>query len=494
MEKRRVCVIGAGVSGLVTAKAFLANGHSVTVLEQVATVGGVWAPSRRYPGIQLQVPCECYAFSDYPMPSHYPQYPDGQQIYEYLEAYSKHFGVFEHIRFGTEVVRICRPTDGGSGWQIHIRRDGEMIPPERAFDFVVVCNGIFSIPEIPELPGRDEFEGNGGVVLHSSQLGDTTQLDGRSVVVVGFGKSAVDIAQSSLSSARSCTLLCRRILWKLPRRVWGRINIKYLILTRFADVWFPHPDMGGWKRFLHTRLKLVVDVYWWLAERIVARQLGLNGPRLSPAGRLREEPVGLGLAPPDDFQALRQGRIKLHRGTLKRLTARGVELDDGGTIEAQTVVLGTGYRQLFRFLDDHERALLIDKSGATHLYRLLINPDIPHMAFNGYNGVFACQLAAEIGATWIVQFVAGRITMPDHASMRMSIAREIDARRRLLSTEISAGSTATPFSFTYFDQLLADLGHGPADRQKGLLRRTFTPIDPSDYRDLLSPSACREAV
>src|SRR4051812_2500464 len=81
--KMRVGIIGAGVSGLVTARVFLSQGHAVTVFEQRDTLGGVWAPARRYPGVRLQTTRHSYCFSDFAMPSHYPEFPTGQQVHEY---------------------------------------------------------------------------------------------------------------------------------------------------------------------------------------------------------------------------------------------------------------------------------------------------------------------------------------------------------------------------------------------------------------------------
>ena len=41
-REKSVCVIGAGLSGLVTAKALLDEGLSVTVFEQYPEAGGTW--------------------------------------------------------------------------------------------------------------------------------------------------------------------------------------------------------------------------------------------------------------------------------------------------------------------------------------------------------------------------------------------------------------------------------------------------------------------
>jgi dimethylaniline monooxygenase (N-oxide forming) len=487
MDEKRVCIIGAGVSGLATAKVFLSRGHAVTVFERRAALGGVWAPQSRYPGVRLQTKRQCYSFSDFPMPSHYPEFPSGQQVYEYLVSYAKNFGVDRTIRFSTEVQSIRPRPDGAPGWRVHVRDFETHSEIAQDFDFVVVCNGVFSEPCIPEFAGRDEFEANGGQVLHSSALRDLDQIEGRSVLVVGFGKSALDIAEACLERARSCAIVARRIPWKVPHRIWGRVNIKHFILSRFTEIWYPHPDMRGARRFLHTRLSPLVNVYARLAEHIIGKQLGMLTPELRPEVPLLRTGGCVTLAV-DNLRAVRNGSIVLHRGALARFTRSGIELDSGTRIAAQTVVLATGFRQRRPFLSEREEAALIDEDGAILIYRSLVNPDIPAMGFNGYNGVGACQLAAEVGAVWLVRFMEGSLRLPDRAAMMATIREEIDLRKRLLSTRVEAGFYVTPFTFGYLDQLLRDLGLPPADQHRRLFDWLFTPLDPRDYKDLLARS------
>ena len=492
MERKHVGIVGAGVSGLATAKVFLSRGHTVTLFEQVGELGGVWAPSRHYPGVRLQSTRDTYSFSDFPMPDHYPEFPTGQQVYEYLAAYAQHFGVLERIRFRTEVAGIVPRPDRKPGWRIHVRNLAEGSESSFDFDFVVVCNGIFSVPQIPEISGRAEFEAAGGMVLHSSQLRDTRQLAGRDVVVVGFGKSALDIAEAALADARSSTLVFRRSVWKVPHRIWGRIHINHFILSRFTEIWYPHPEMGRLKRFLHTSLHPLVDLFWWFSERIIGGQLGLLDPPLRPDIPLRRAAVCVTLAL-DDLKAVREGRIGLQRGSITRFTASGLQLDDGNKLDAQAVILATGFRQECPFLGKNETARLFDADGTILLYRFLINPDIPSMGFNGYNGFGTCQLAAEVGANWLAQFVEGRVALPSREAMLANIRAESELRTRLLSTRLSPGYYATPLTLGYLDQLLRDLGLPPADRHRGLFGWLFDPIAPSDYRHLL-PEPVRPAA
>jgi cation diffusion facilitator CzcD-associated flavoprotein CzcO len=66
------CVVGAGVSGLQTARALTYRGISCTVLEEGSSVGGAWASSN--PALKLQsrfpVPLTCLHMQPGPLRLH----------------------------------------------------------------------------------------------------------------------------------------------------------------------------------------------------------------------------------------------------------------------------------------------------------------------------------------------------------------------------------------------------------------------------------------
>jgi GntR family transcriptional regulator/MocR family aminotransferase len=104
----RVCVIGAGIAGLVTAKVLRDDGFEVTVFERSPAIGGVWASSRTYPGLRANNPRETYAFADFPYPATADDFPTAEQVRAYLDAYVEHFGLRPLLRLGTEVRTVSR--------------------------------------------------------------------------------------------------------------------------------------------------------------------------------------------------------------------------------------------------------------------------------------------------------------------------------------------------------------------------------------------------
>ena len=124
--KKQVVIIGAGISGLVTAKALKEYGYDVIVLEKENGIGGVWALSRHYPGLTTQNTKDTYHFSDLPMPIHYPEFPTGKQMLEYLSDYAETFDLWPHIMLNKKVTGVKYDAPNNKKlWEIAVDDGGE---------------------------------------------------------------------------------------------------------------------------------------------------------------------------------------------------------------------------------------------------------------------------------------------------------------------------------------------------------------------------------
>src|SRR6266581_6935729 len=103
VRQKTVCIIGAGVAGLVAAKTFAARGHRVIILERSGDLGGVWEPARSYPDVQTQSPKDLYRYTDKAMPASYPEWPRGPQVHAYLCDYAQNHGLDRLMRLETSV-------------------------------------------------------------------------------------------------------------------------------------------------------------------------------------------------------------------------------------------------------------------------------------------------------------------------------------------------------------------------------------------------------
>src|SRR6478752_7971593 len=138
---KSVAIIGAGFSGLVTSKVFKQYGFLVTIFEKESQVGGVWASSRRYPGLTTQNPKDTYHLSDLKMPTSYPEWPMGHQVQQYLNHYAEYCNLKDHIQLDTEVTRTQLLT--GSKWLVETRFMKSQKLQVTVFDILIICNGTF---------------------------------------------------------------------------------------------------------------------------------------------------------------------------------------------------------------------------------------------------------------------------------------------------------------------------------------------------------------
>jgi hypothetical protein len=138
-KMKQVAVVGAGISGLVTANAMQQQGYKVTVFEKASTIGESWERGTYYTGEVAQSVRKDYTFYGSDIPPLSGEWPDGEEMQEYLEAYALKTGVHQLISFQTNVQNVY---SNASGWKISARKDKENQYRELQFDAVVICTGM----------------------------------------------------------------------------------------------------------------------------------------------------------------------------------------------------------------------------------------------------------------------------------------------------------------------------------------------------------------
>jgi hypothetical protein len=336
-----VCVIGAGGSGLTAVKNLREHGFAVDCYERETSVGGAWNwrhdRSPVYAGTHLISSRPLTEFPDFPMPDDWPDYPHHSLLLSYLERYAEHFGLGEHIWFGTEVVAVVPVGDGR--WDVTTRSTGGGVERTRRYAAVVVANGHNWAPRQLEVEG--EFR---GPVMHASAYQDAAQLRGRKVLVVGGGNTGCDIAVEAAQQATAVWHSTRRGYWYAPKYVFGR----------------PADQVNA----LMQRLRLPLRVRQWLYQRTVrltvgdVTRYGLPAPDHRP---FESHPI----VNSQLVYYLSHGRITPVADVV-RFGGAAVELSDGRRIEPDLVIAATGYRPRFEFLAPE--LLDIDEDGRPDLH------------------------------------------------------------------------------------------------------------------------------
>ncbi|MHC4879747.1 MAG: flavin-containing monooxygenase [Planctomycetota bacterium] len=347
----RYCVIGAGPAGLVAGKVFRERGVPYDCFEREDDVGGNWYFGRRsssvYETTHLISSKAFTAFAGFPMPEDYPPYPGHRLVLKYIRAYADHFSLRSSIQFSTGVSSV-KP-DGAGGWLVALD-DGS---PARRYAGVVVANGHFQEPSIPEIPG--EFSGR---LLPAREYRNADTVRGKRVVVVGCGNSGSDIAVEAGRHAECAFLSVREGRYLMPKFMFGR----------------PADEVGDWVfRFRLPRwLRALLS---WYPMHLV------NGPHElaglpKPQHRMFErQPVMNSQLP----LAIGHGLVKV-KPPIAEFEGDCVRFSDGSREQVDVVIFATGYHIHMPFLEDE---LLEWHNGHPRLYLNILPEQHPGLFFAG---------------------------------------------------------------------------------------------------------------
>ncbi|MFD5279422.1 flavin-containing monooxygenase [Streptomyces rubrogriseus] len=396
----RVCVIGAGLSGLATGHALKERGISFVCLEKAPDVGGLWrqpGAGERGPGYQslhLNTAKQLTGYADFPMPSDYPLYPRHDQVAAYLRSFAEWAGLLDHVELRTEVVSVRQDADGG--WTV-VSRDADGTQTSRRFEQVVVASGHHTDPALPDpLPaGADSFA---GTILHSLDYRDGGDFAGRRVVVVGLGASAVDIAADLSRHAERTLLSVRRGLHIVPKQVFG------MSLDEIAEApWWNEMPFAERRKWVEQAL---------LVARGRLSDYGLpepDHPILSSATTLSDEILS----------RIRHGAVT-PKPAIASFESDRVVFTDGSSETADTVVYCTGFHMTFPFLPP---GCPVTADGAVELYRRIVPADRPGLYFVGLvRPAGALTRLVEAQAQWVARLVDGAAALPGTEEMREEIS------------------------------------------------------------------------
>jgi hypothetical protein len=397
----KVCLIGAGSSGITAAKALHERGIDFDCFEKSDRVGGNWVfgnkngMSAAYRDLFINTSRPRMEYSDFPMPDSYPDFPHHTQIAAYFEAYVDRFGFRDRITFETGVEHAARAADGT--WTITLET-GE----QRSYDHLIVANGHHWNPRWPEpaFPGTEEF---GGAQMHAHSYVENSIFTGKRVVVLGMGNSAMDIAVESSYVAERTYLAARQGVWIVPKYVFGKPVDQIRNDTRVP---------------LAVRQRLVqalISSYAGPPERYGLpkpnHRFGQAHPTVS--GRILDRIQHGTITPKPNIESLRGGEVSFVDGTV---------------VEADIVVYCTGYKITFPFFDEQ---FLAAPENHIELFRRVFHPDVPNLSFIGLlQPLGAIMPIAEAQGTWVGDLLTGDYRLPARTELIADITADQEAMRQ----------------------------------------------------------------
>lgn len=194
-----VLVIGGGQAGLAISARLTQLGIDTLIVDKNARIGDNWR--NRYHALTLHNQVQVNHLPYMPFPPSWPTYIPKDKLANWFEAYVDAM----ELNYWTATELTGGRYDETQGhWTVTLRRDGieQTMYPRH----IVMATGVSGIPNIPEIPTIDAFD---GPVLHSSQYVDGEDWTGKRAIVIGTGNSGHDIAQDLTSSGAHVTLVQR---------------------------------------------------------------------------------------------------------------------------------------------------------------------------------------------------------------------------------------------------------------------------------------------
>ncbi|EMD34940.1 hypothetical protein CERSUDRAFT_116460 [Gelatoporia subvermispora B] len=379
----KICVVGAGAAGLITAHTLIQDGfRNVELVSRDTSAGGVWAADRVYPGLTINNVYGEFRFSPLPMPP--PSNAkatggrlSGEDMKRYMESFAANF-LNGRIQYGKEVINIEVHVDQQNHrqWCITVEDTHDRGRQNLMYDKVVLCTGGCSEPTIPPSLSTTAANGAGfnGLVFHSSQFRERLEevlatVDPKSaakpgyVLVVGGGKSAQDTSAYLANQGRKVGI----VFDTADAFVAAPIPLPgFIRKSRFLAILSPHMYLRTrLERFLHNTWlgSKIVHGFWSLLQRSSFDALSV--PKHSPLRRAHSLFWGIrtndeGVGRPDGFHALvNAGKIELiapAKAVSYGEDGRTVLLNDGRSIETDAVILCTGYTSSWTKIFDKNTA------------------------------------------------------------------------------------------------------------------------------------------
>lgn len=480
----RIAVIGAGISGIAAANVLKKNGFVPIVFEKQEKIGGVW--STAYPDVHLQNIYTQYHLSDFNWPFQPDLHPTGEQIMRYLMAAVQHLGL--DIRLQHEVLELKEQADG---WLLRYKNPTRI--QEEVFPYVILAAGQYTDGKnIPQYLDQELFRGK---IITERDITSLNVFNGKRVVVVGYGKSALDMATLAAERSAEVHHVFRTPSWLIPEWILGA-HFTYALFTRFGNVM-----MTSWaqptamERFLHNKLGFVISGFWDFIQKIVLFQLKRTGKGKDSAAQERlktlipEHKILMdfrssgALGPENYYPLVAQGKILPYRSEIECFSYDSVQLKNGLVIPCDVVVLSTGYlTPTFPFVPAKYRTLLESEKDGTQLYRHMLHPRIPRLAFAGFNHGYMHVPAAEIGTQWLCAYLRGELELPSVEEMERSIEQVREWKRANIKFENARLCAVSTRFQQYIDILLKELEVSPYRKLPNPFAELFSRYEASDYK------------
>lgn len=388
----KVCIIGAGSSGIAACKVFQDNNIDFDCFEKGSDIGGLWwyendnGQNSIYKSLCINTSKDMMAYSDYPMPKAYPDYPSHTQIFDYFNNYIHHFGFRPKIHFNTTVTQVDKKCD-----KYLVTTNKHTL---KEYDAVIVCNGHHWNPKYAS------FSGNfNGEVIHAHDYKTPERFKDKKILVIGIGNSGVDLSSELSSAARKVVVSTRSGAYIIPKYLFG-VPTDHISRPPLA-----YAPLGLQRFALNAALRLNIGRQEKYGVPLPNRPILAEHPTISQVF----------------LKHVKNGKIHI-KPNITNLKQHSVEFEDGTEETFDCIIHCTGYNMTFPFLDE---SIFCAKDNHVELYHKVVDPNNKNLFFIGLiQPLGAIMPLSEAQAKWVASILNGKSILPDKATMLKSIQKD----------------------------------------------------------------------
>lgn len=341
MEHFDVIVVGAGISGI-GAGYFLQRDcptKSYVILEGRETIGGTW-DLFRYPGVRSDSDMHTLGYSFKPWTAE-KSIADGPSILQYLNETADEFGIRNKMRFG-HMVTSAQWSSQESRWTVNAHVSGNAVT--YTCNYLFMCSGYYDYAEgyTPPIPGMDTFAGE---VVHPQKWPENFNYQGKRVVVIGSGATAMTLVPAMVDQAEHVVMLQRSPTYVVARPDVDKVAelLRKILPEKVAYA------LTRWKnttmqQFVYKRSRTEPEKIKKLLLKGVQDALGEDydvATHFTPSYNPWDQ--RLCLVPNGDlFTAIKNGRASVVTGRIDHIDADGIALESGERLDADVIVTATG--------------------------------------------------------------------------------------------------------------------------------------------------------
>ncbi len=411
----RICIVGAGMSGMLLAIKLLAAGNrNFVIYEKANSVGGCWRENR-YPGVACDVASFSYCYAFEPNPNWSRRFSPGPEIRQYFERVAEKYQLLPFIRFNTEVTRA---EYRDKQWHTETA-DGQ----REVFDVLVAATGPLRERKYPEIEGLESFAGK---TMHTADWDESYDTRGKRIGIIGSGSSGVQATGPLAQVASKLSLFQRTPQWMIatPNPFYSPLAIalkhRFPVLGRITRSFYDWVGEQFGRAALYPGLRRQL-VDWMCRMSLNTVKDPVLREKLTPDHKAMCKRM---IMSDTYYPAVQLSHVEVVREGISRIEPEGVRTQDGRLHALDLLVLATGFYPnawgIKTIVGEQGNTLQQAWEAGERTYRSIAMPGFPNffMLIGPNSPITNLSLIdiADIGVDYIMQCLE-RIKRGEFAAM-----------------------------------------------------------------------------